>query len=530
MTAQAVSLNWLDQLIASVSPKSGYERLAYKRAIASAGGYEGGRASRLRKPMRDNRGPDLIVASASQQTRNYARHLERNHDLARGALKVMVRNIVGAKGISTEPMPRRADGKLHVEFADQIARVLKLFERRPEVTGNYNWAMAQRKACGTWLRDGEMFTQTIAGTVPGLRYRTDLPFVLELLEPDFVPLDYENLSQNIVQGIRCNSWGEKTGFFVYKSHPLQGQQAYTDAILKEISADRMVHLALCDRLHQRRGITLFAAVINSLEDIREIKDYELAASKIASALTAVITREKQDGEPPGSDSQSENGNPLMKLEAGMIFDGAKAGEGIHIVDSKRPNAGLEPFINFNVRGFAAGIDGSYSSMSRNYNGTYSAQRQELVEVWESYRTMREEMVGQFNCPIYERIVSTALAAGILVMPRDLDPYTLFDAQYRGPAMPWIQPVQEAEGELINVRAGFKSMTQVIRERNGDPWTTIDELAEERRYAAERRVLMESDPATDHERSASAEDDPATGQPVPGSARARHLHLISGNRA
>ncbi len=508
--AKLAPMNWFERGLASVAPKWAYTRRAYRLALAATGGYEGGRESRLRKSMRDNRSPDSIVNDGSCQTRNYARHLERNHDLARGALKVLVRNIVGANGITVEPMPRMADGKVHNDFADQIMRLHKVWSRRPEVTRQMSWAMAQRKLCNAWLRDGESFTQLVAGSVPGLVHGSPVPLSLELLEADLVPMEYDDIGRNIRQGVQCNAWGAATAYWVYRGHPLDGYGFTIGNDLKTISAERMLHCAMRDRLHQRRGITLFAAVVNRLEDIKEIGDLEIAAAKLAAALTAVIKRDPgiEGPNPRMLGETSGQGRELMKIEAGMVFDGAQQGEEIQIVDSKRPNSGLPAFIDWNMRGVAAGLDGSYSSMSRNYNGTYSAQRQELVEVWESYRCLRGDFVGALVQPVYEALVSAALASGLLKMPANIDPYTMFDADFRGPPMPWIQPVQEANAEMINVRAGFKSRTQSIRERGGDPWEVLDQLEEEARDARSRGLVLESDAANDLP-GATDEADPDT---------------------
>lgn len=510
---QQAGLNWLDRVIAHFNPSAGWQRLAYRRALASAGGYEGGRATRLRKAMRDNRSPDMIVGAGAKETRSYARHLERNHDMARGALRVLVRNIVGPNGITIEPMPRTTDGKVDNDFADQIMRVIRAWSRAPEVTRQLDFPMSQRMACRAWLRDGEQFTQTIPGFVPGLTHGTPLPFSIELLESDLVPLDWDDLGRNIRQGIQCNAWGAPTFYHVYRGHPLDSF-ALNGNDLKQVPADRMLHLALRDRLHQRRGVTLFCAVVNRLEDAKEISDYEIAAAKIAGALTAVISRDPAmaGSDPLVAGQTSGQGRDLMRLEPGMIYDGAQPGEEITVVDSKRPNSGVAPFLDWNGRMVAAGLDVSASSITRNYDGSYSSQRQELVETDGSYRILRGEFVGFHVRPIYERALETALAAGILRLPARLDPYTLFDADFRGPPMPWIQPVQEANAELINVRAGFKSMTQVIRERGGDPWATLDQLEEERREAIEKGLVLESDFANDGGTAAAA--DPALSDPNP----------------
>ena len=52
------------------------------------------------------------------------------------------------------------------------------------------------------------------------------------------------------------------------------------------------------------------------------------------------------------------------------------GEEIGTIDTNRPNPNLQAYRDGQLRASAAGLGASYSSISRNYNGTYSAQRQE----------------------------------------------------------------------------------------------------------------------------------------------------------
>ncbi|MFP1462800.1 phage portal protein [Escherichia coli] len=64
-----------------------------------------------------------------------------------------------------------------------------------------------------------------------------------------------------------------------------------------------------------------------------------------------------------------------------------------MVKSDRPNPNLETFRNGQLRAVAAGSRLSFSSAARNYNGTYSAQRQELVESTDGYLILQDCFIG-----------------------------------------------------------------------------------------------------------------------------------------
>ena len=61
------------------------------------------------KPHRSNgdaRDGNSTVYDAGPKLRQYARHLDQNHDLVKGALDRLTQFIVGPNGISVEPQPR----------------------------------------------------------------------------------------------------------------------------------------------------------------------------------------------------------------------------------------------------------------------------------------------------------------------------------------------------------------------------------------------------------------------------------------
>ena len=111
---------------------------------------------------------------------------------------------------------------------------------------------------------------------------------------------------------------------------------------------------------------------------------------------------------------------------------------------------------------------SYSSASKNYNGTYSAQRQELVEQWGAYGVLCSEFIGQCVRPVWESFVSAAVLAGAVSVPRGSDVRDFAEAVYIAPSMPWIDPVKEATANEILEKNCLVSGPELIRRRGGNP--------------------------------------------------------------
>jgi lambda family phage portal protein len=164
------------------------------------------------------------------------------------------------------------------------------------------------------------------------------------------------------------------------------------------------------------------------------------------------------------------------MEPGLVFDGLLPGEDVGTIDSKRPNPNLEQFRNAMLRAVAAGTGTRFSSIAKNYNGTYSAQRQELVEAVTHYRRLFDYLRARFYLPVWQRFVDASRLAGLVRIPAGVEPMSIYRPEIRSPRMPWISPDDELKAFEIAVTNGFMSRVQVIRDMGGDPAVVDAQLA------------------------------------------------------
>lgn len=486
--------NLIDSAIAWLHPAAALRRVQARRALAY---YEAAKPSRQRKFHLDGKSPNDLVGSSASALRAQARYLERNHDISRGALRTLVHNIIGPGGIGIEPQPRRLDGTIHTEYAAALRDLYQRWRRRPEVTGRMHAAQAERMVCYTWLRDGEAFAQKVIGRKPGLQYSSPLPFLLELLEPDFVPLDYTDTSRSIRQGVQVNSWGRAVAYHVYKGDPREGQAWIAASDLKAVPAEVMIHVSTLDRLHQWRGVSEFASVLTRTEDLKELEEAERVAAKVASSLTAYVKRQAPSDTGYQGPLEDENGKAIprdLQMHPGMIIDDLAVGEEIGLIDSNRPNPNLVAWRAGQLRAYAAGIGSSYSSIARDYGGSYASMRQELVEQWVNYAVLTDDFAGMYTRPVWSTLVEVADMSGVLRIPPDVMPGTADDCLLVGQSMPWIDPLKEAQAWSLLVQAGFASEVEVIRKRGGNPRDLLDQVQDWRREAAARDLRFSSNAA------------------------------------
>ena len=456
--------NRLDRAIGYFSPALAAKRMANRQVMNY---YEAAEITKDRNFYRKRGSQNENVQRSAYDLRVQARHAVLNHDIARGVLRTMVNNVVG-NGVGVEPQPRRDDGSIHEDYANALREAWRDWSNAPEVTGRFKWGQAQRMMAWSRYRDGEVFAQMIIGNAAYLNHGSRVPLSIELIDAESVPLNLNSEAECIIQGIKVNTWGRPIELQVVKSLPWSQSSSVFYGETKGISWDRVLHYVGLDNIGQMRGVTEFASILNRLEDVKDYEESERIAAKVAAMLTAYIKKGTPDDYKPQDERE-------IAFTPATIIDTLGPGEDIGMIDSKRPNPNLITFRAGQLKAVASGIGASYSTISKNYDGTFSAQRQELVEQWVNYAVETDNFVCQVLQPIWQQFVRIADLSGVVPMPRNVDANTLDDALFVGQQMPWIDPLKEAAGNKLLVDAGFASEIEIIRKRGQNPYDVLEQI-------------------------------------------------------
>ena len=484
-------MNFLDKVISYFSPGTGLKRVHYRAVLA---GYDAAKPSKHNRRKIDKSSIDSQVTRGAETIRGLARHGQQNHDLVAGAIRHLIDSVIGPDGIGIEPTPRNFDDTINEEYAKALRSAWVDWCLKPEVTQRFHWNKACRMVFEAWMRDGEIFAQRLSGPVNGLDHGTLVPYSIELIDVDFCPMDYHDPEKNIYQSIERNQWGKPVAFWFYKNHPHSDFPSVlpTKNDLKRVDANRIHHIANINRVGQMRGISIFASVLDRLDDVRDYESSERIAARIAAALTAFVKKGGPDNF--REDDQKDPKERLLNLQPGMIIDGLRPGEEIGIISSDRPNTNLLGFRSGQLRAVAAGIGASYSSLAKDYSGTYSSQRQELLEAYIRYAVLADDFVRDWVQPNYKDFVSVAHLSGAVPRPNEVDPAKADEAVFVAQAMPWIDPLKEAAAIHQMVLDGFMSEVQAIRRRGGSPQEVLDQIARFRVLAKQKGLVFASNAA------------------------------------
>jgi len=248
----------------------------------------------------------------------------------------------------------------------------------------------------------------------------------------------------------------------------------------------MSHLKFVERIRQTRGVSVFASVYQRLDDLKDYEESERIAARIGAAFALAITKTIDAG--PGATTSASWRE--MDIAPGIIADNLQPGEKVEQIGSERPSNLLGEFRTTQLRSIAGGSNAGFSSISKEYEGSYSSQRQELMEQNNIYLSIRKEFTSAFVDPIYLNFIRMIVAQGFVSLA-GVDLNTVFDAEHVGRGIPYIEPKREVEADEKKVQSGFSSRTQIILERGGNPQIVRKQIEQERNKDEENNLSFSS---------------------------------------
>ena len=404
-----------------------------------------------------------VARDVRKRIRDRARQLEKNTFIVPSILESIVSHFVGA-GIIPNPVARKKSGKIHETVNEDLARLWQAWAVSSELSGMYSGeAEAQGLMVRSLYRDGEAVLVHHMG-IPGLE-AADIPYTYQLMEADAIKED-----QNHPEGMKLDRFGRATEFLfeVMDETTMAPRQVFVDA--KKVS-----HMALRIRANQRRGVSAFAPIVDEIVAIDEIDESELIAAKIASMLAVVLNKgEVADykGDPNDEERQFE-------FEPGMVVDDLELGERMEILESNRPSNERMSFRKVMLQAVAGGFGPiTYSRMARDYAGTYSSQRQELVEA-RDLQLPHWQRIVRFELAKWKYFVQAVELAGLITIPRTIDRVSLMHPDYAAIVTPWIDPAKEAAAYKTMIDYDLESRRYIASTRGRDERVIRGEILEER---------------------------------------------------
>jgi lambda family phage portal protein len=410
-------------------------------------------------------------------------------------VRAVKNNVIGT-GIRMQAQVRmvRGGGRLDQTVNDAIETVWKIWGKKQHchTGGRLSWHDMERLVIGAMAESGEVFIRKVRQPFGGSR----VPFALEVIESDLLDDTYTGKStidgNEWRMGVECDRWGRPVQYAFLNKHPgdapFQGQPGPRH---KLIAADEIIHLYLCDRPGQTRGVPWLATAIQRLHHLAGYEEAEVIRARASSALMGFITSD--EGELQGDEVY--DGERVSNFEPG-VFKYLAPGESVTVPQLDAPDGQFEPFVRAMLRAMAAGVGCSYESISRDFSQTnYSSSRLSLLEDRDHWRALQQYLIENFHQPVFEAWLEMAVLSGTLNLPfYETDPERYRAIRWMPRGWAWVDPAKEVQAYKDAVRCGFKTLGEVVAEQGGDLEELLVARAAEVQMAEELDLYFDTDPS------------------------------------
>lgn len=440
-------MSWLDDFIAWINPRWGFERANYRHAAKLASeGYRGARHTRVGSDDSVGGRADYHAEATGHRRElvERARDLERRNVLAEGLLARACENVVG-EGFRLKPTSGsvRFDARAKDLWDDWCAELADV--RRLDTFSDL-LVLVYR----SWLRDGDVGTILLSDGS------------LQMIESDQItnPGGHYQPSREWVDGLRLDRRGRPTSFYVVSDpDPIWTSVQHQRGV--EVSAEDFIFLARRQRLGQTRGISAFAGVTWLLEQLDSSIEATVVAQRLAACIGLVLKRNTRMNGLSTTTNNAGNAQRTLAMEPGAILE-LYPDEDMEQINPAQPGTNYRDFVSLLGRlvGVPFGIPLEISMLDFSQTN-YSSSRSSALQAQKTWR-QHQAMLRRYCSDIYKwKVINWVRAGKLPATPGAMD------HSWITPGWSWVDPQKDLMADLAAVDFGIKTLTQIVEERGGD---------------------------------------------------------------
>jgi lambda family phage portal protein len=267
---------------------------------------------------------------------------------------------------------------------------------------------------------------------------------------------------------------------------------------------------------QQRGFPWLTSIIVQLHELDQYEDAELVRKKTAALFAAFITEpvgEDVGGSPMGSVTRRQDrqdydaASPVSPANGGASLPDIASMEpgtvsilppGMDIKFSTPTDVGVTylDWIKQQLRETAAGIGTTYEELTGDLSGVnYSSIRAGIVSLRRRCEMLQAmTVVHQFCRPVAVRWLNTVVASGIIKIADYADnPRKYQRISWHGQGWDWVDPLKDSMAEVLEIRAGRKSLSESIIADGRDPDTVFRQIAQDDEKIDALGLIFDTDP-------------------------------------
>lgn len=427
--------------------------------------------------------PDVFITMRQPVLVARSREQWSNNDYVRGFIRKVRQNVVGHHGVILQSKATLASGKLDKNANAAIEAAWKEWceAGNCDVTGESSWRELQCLAVEHAARDGEFIFRKVRGSDAG-----PFGFQLQILDPQRLSVKYENYKFNdtgnfIRNGIEFTRYGKP---IAYHFTSTDEWDSYYYSIngkgFVRIPADEVIHGFVKEMAGQRRGIPWTATGLFRMHHLQGFEDAAVQNARASASKMGFIQYEQGFGPEVDEDTDvagSINAEPLSFHE---LPEGASLAEW----NPQYPSGEFAVFNKAMLRGAATGWGVAYNSLANDLEGVnFSSIRDGKMDERENWKECQQWLIEKLCKPVFLEWLKIALLSEKIVNLKNGKPLSAAritnykQVHWQPKRWPWVDPKSDATAKVTEVRAGFTSPSQVIREQGRDPDTVYQEIAD-----------------------------------------------------
>ncbi len=481
--------NVFDKTIEYFSPQAAARRESARMLLKQLRNFDGAaKGDRYGGWKRGGGSANSVLAGSRQAMVNNARDFGRNNPYAVSAVRAAVNATIG-HGITAQFRYSKGNKK---KAQKEVNNIWWYWAHTTDCDfyGRNTLAGLQRLAFKTERASGEVIVRRVRrksaeGTIP---------FQIQVLEADYLDdtkdTDFTD-GGRIVQGIPYDSKDRRVGYWLHEEHP--GEAGRIKGFGKSffVPAADIIHMFDEQRPGQARGYPSAAPVVTRLKDFDDYEDAQLVRQKVAACWAAFIhdseplSRMGANDLPPGvQPSTTDSGYAIESMQPGLI---ERLPPGKSITFGSPPGVSNDGYSRGVLLAIAAGYGVTYEAMTGDYtNVNFSSGRMGWIAF---YKNVQHWFYLMFKPQMLDKVVGW-FEESLFLRGYDIEN---LECKWTPPRRTMLDPQVETKADKEAVRAGFKSVREVIAENGGDYEETFAAWKADAALMDEMGLTFDTDP-------------------------------------
>lgn len=454
---------------------------------------------------------DADIYNDQERLVQMARNLEQNNAIMKKFLTEREINVVGPNGFVLNSQAK--DYNNGVMTLDVVGN--KVIEEHWEkwskakycdITGKYSFKELTRLLERTRARDGEVLIRII-------RFKANkenpFGFSLQVLDPQRLDTSYNVRLDNgnqIVMGIEINQYGKPIAYHLKTKDvitPITG--TYGAGNRERVLARDIIHKYKTMSQEQIRGVPEGHSVFSLMANLEEFQRAALIAAKIGASSSIYLQRTDDSGNSTIEnladivEQDDELDSFIMEVSPGDIRVLPKGTE-MKTFDAKYPESNFVNYVQFMLKQIASGLNVSYFVLANSLESVnYTSSRTGLISERDGYKREQNWFIENILQPIYEDWLETAmlnnaikLTNGSIIPITKLDKF-LSSYRFHGRRWDWVDPLKDANANILMINNGLASLTQVLAEQGIEYEDILADMKYEQELRATYGIVHSKEP-------------------------------------